>query len=54
MVIAASMVVLRTDRGDEMFRATLERSTQQILDLDALARLPPPDADRPPALRPER
>ncbi len=53
MVIAASMVVQRTDRGDEMFMATLERSAQQILDLDALALLPEPDAGRPAALRPE-
>lgn len=53
MVIAASIVTARTDRGDDMFMAWLARNAQQILDLDALALLPEPDAGRPPALRPE-
>ena len=36
MTIAASMVVERTERGDDMFMAWLERNGQQVLDLDAL------------------
>ncbi len=40
MTIAASMVVVRTDRGDDMFMTQLERSAQQVLDLDALSLLP--------------
>ena len=47
MTIAASMVVVRTDRGDDMFMAWLERNAQQMLDLDALALLPEPDAGQP-------
>ena len=53
MAIAASMVVERTERGDDMFMAWLERNAQQVLDLDALALLPEPGAGRPAALRPE-
>ncbi|HYF27039.1 MAG TPA: phosphotransferase [Baekduia sp.] len=53
MTIAASMVVQRTDRGDDMFMTSLERGAQQVLDLDALALLPEPGAGPPAALRPE-
>jgi hypothetical protein len=53
MTIAASMVVERTDRGDDMFMAWLERNAQQVIDLDALSLLPEPDAGRPAPLRPE-
>lgn len=53
MAIAASMLVVRTDRGDDMFMTTLARHCQQVLDLDALELLPEPGTDRPPALRPD-
>jgi len=36
MAIAASMLVVRTERGDDMFMTSLARGAQQILDLDAL------------------
>jgi hypothetical protein len=52
MTIAASMVVVRTERGDDMFMTWLERNAQQVLDLDALSLLPDPGAARPPALVP--
>lgn len=52
MAIAASMVTVRTDRGDDMFMAVFARSAQQALDLDAAALLPSPDATRPAPLRP--
>jgi hypothetical protein len=52
MTIAASMVVARTERGDDMFMTWLERNAQQILDLDALAVLPEPGTGRPAPLRP--
>ena len=52
MTVAASMVVVRTDRGDDMFMAWLARNAQQAIDLDALALLPDPSDGRPPALRP--
>jgi hypothetical protein len=52
MVVAASMVTVRTERGDDMFMAWLARNAQQVLDLDALALLPEPNAGRPPALQP--
>ncbi|WP_354700652.1 hypothetical protein DSM112329_00937 [Paraconexibacter sp. AEG42_29] len=52
MVIAASMVTVRTDRGDDMFMAWFARAAQQVLDLDALSLLPAVDAGRPQALRP--
>lgn len=51
MTIAASMVVVRTDRGDDMFMTQLARNAQQVLDLDALSLLPPPGG-KPPALVP--
>jgi hypothetical protein len=47
MTVAASMIVARTDRGDDMFMAWLERNAQQVLDLDAFALLPEPGAARP-------
>ena len=53
MTVAASMVVVRTDRGDDMFMTWLARNAQQILDLDALSLLPAPGTGRPPALRPD-
>jgi hypothetical protein len=54
MTVVASMIVGRTDRGDDMFMAWLHRNAQQILDLDALALLPEPHTGRPPALQPTR
>ncbi|WP_372792167.1 phosphotransferase, partial [Paraconexibacter sp.] len=53
MTVAASMVVVRTERGDDMFMTWLERNAQQVLDLDALDLLPEPDAGTPEPLRPE-
>ena len=53
MTVAASMVVVRTDRGDDMFMTWLARNAQQAIDLDALSLLPDPGDGRPPALRPE-
>ena len=47
MVVAPAMLVVRTDRGDEMFMALLERVCQQILDLDSLSLLPEPGAAPP-------
>lgn len=52
MTIAASMVVVRTERGDDMFMTWLARNAQQVLDLDALALLPSSDAEAPVALQP--
>lgn len=52
MVFVPAMVVGRTDRGDEMFMALLERVCQQILDLDSLDLLPEPGA-APAALVPD-
>jgi hypothetical protein len=40
MSIVSSMLVERTDRGDEMFMTMLERHCQHVLDTDALAVLP--------------
>jgi hypothetical protein len=51
MAIVASMIVERTDRGDEMFMASFSRAATQALDLDSLALLPEPGG-RPPALQP--
>jgi hypothetical protein len=51
MMIAASMVVERTARGDDMFMTQLARNAQQVLDLDALSLLPS-RGDRAPALMP--
>jgi Ecdysteroid kinase-like family len=40
MAIVSSMLVERTDRGDEMFMVMLARHCQHVLDTDALAVLP--------------
>ena len=53
MAIVASMVVERTERGDDMFMTWLARNAQQILDLDALDLLPEPSAAMPAALQPD-
>jgi hypothetical protein len=53
MAVAAAMLVVRTERGDDMFMACLSRAAQQAIDLDAVELLPPPSEGRPPALRPE-
>ncbi|AGB23965.1 putative aminoglycoside phosphotransferase [Mycobacterium sp. JS623] len=47
MVIVSSMLVVRTDRGDDMFMVMLERHCQHVLDTDALAMLPEPVAAEP-------
>ncbi len=44
MSIVSPMLVERTDRGDEMFMAMLERHCQHVIDIDALAILPQPSA----------
>jgi hypothetical protein len=53
MAVAASMLVQRTERGDEMFMTVLGRHCQQALDLDALDVLAEPGAGRPAPLRPD-
>src|SRR4051794_13091443 len=53
MAVAASMLVERTERGDEMFMTLLARHCQQALDLDAVALLAEPGAGRPAPLRPD-
>ncbi len=53
MAVAASMLVERTDRGDDMFMTSLARHAQQAIDLDSVALLPDPGTGRPPALRPD-
>src|SRR3954471_9834121 len=53
MAIAAAMLVERTERGDDMFMATLARGAQQALDLDSVDLLPAPGAGRPAPPRPE-
>ncbi|MEZ0366349.1 phosphotransferase [Mycobacterium sp. pUA109] len=40
MAIVSSMLVERTERGDQMFLTMLERHSQHVLDTDALAELP--------------
>jgi hypothetical protein len=52
MTIVASMVVVRTERGDDMFMSWLERNAQQVIDLDALSLLPEPTLGRPAPLQP--
>jgi hypothetical protein len=47
MTIVSPMLVQRTERGDEMFMAMIERHCEQVLDTDALALLPEPVAPRP-------
>ena len=46
MAIVSSMLVERTDRGDEMFMVMLRRHCQHVLDTDALAVLPEPACRR--------
>ena len=46
MAIVSSMLVARTDRGDEMFMVMLQRHCQHVLDTDALAVLPDPSVCR--------
>ncbi|HEY3189940.1 MAG TPA: phosphotransferase, partial [Solirubrobacteraceae bacterium] len=53
MAIAASMIVERTPRGDEMFVTMLARHAQQAIDLDAADLLPAAGSGRAPALRPD-
>lgn len=48
MAIVSSMLVARTDRGDEMFMTMLRRHCDHVLDTDALAALPEPSTDPPP------
>lgn len=50
MAIVSSMLVERTDRGDQMFMTMLRRHCDHVLDTDALATLPEPVAPEP--LRP--
>ncbi|WP_422747200.1 phosphotransferase [Mycobacterium sp. WMMD1722] len=47
MAIVSSMLVERTDRGDEMFMTMLARHCDHALDTDALAVLPEPVAPQP-------
>ena len=53
MTIAPAMVVERTERGDDMFMAVLERAAQMAIDLNAVELLPEPDAGANAPLRPE-
>jgi Ecdysteroid kinase-like family len=50
MAIVSSMLVERTERGDRMFMAMLQRNCDHVLDTDALATLPAAAAPEP--LRP--
>jgi hypothetical protein len=50
MAIVSSMLVERTDRGDQMFMTMLQRHCDHVLDTDALATLPAPTEPQP--LRP--
>ncbi|MDX1872878.1 phosphotransferase [Mycolicibacterium sp. 120266] len=47
MAIVSSMLVERTDRGDEMFMTMLHRHCEHVLDTDALATLPDSAAPQP-------
>lgn len=47
MTIVSPILVQRTERGDEMFMAMLERHCQHVLDTDALALLPEPVVPQP-------
>lgn len=47
MTIVSPMLVARTERGDDMFMAMLERHCEHILDTDALDILPAPSAPEP-------
>ena len=48
MAIVSSMLVERTDRGDQMFMTMLQRHCDHVLDTDALATLPVATAPEPP------
>ena len=50
MAIVSSMLVERTERGDEMFMTMLRRHSQHVIDTDALVTLPKPAV--PEALQP--
>ncbi len=50
MAIVSSMLVERTERGDDMFMTMLRRHSQHVIDTDALATLPAPAV--PEALQP--
>jgi hypothetical protein len=52
MTVCASMIVERTDRGDDMFMTWLARNAEQALDLDSVSLLPAAGAGRPAPLRP--
>ncbi|MCV7281075.1 phosphotransferase [Mycolicibacterium flavescens] len=47
MAIISSMLVERTERGDEMFMTMLRRHCQHVLDVDALSVLPEPTVPEP-------
>ena len=47
MAIVSSMLVERTERGDQMFMTMLQRHSQHVLDTNALATLPKPGAPEP-------
>jgi len=47
MAIVSSMLVERTERGDEMFMTMLQRHCEHVLDTGALAILPEPAAAQP-------
>ncbi|EUA33062.1 ecdysteroid kinase family protein [Mycobacterium avium subsp. avium 2285 (R)] len=47
MAIVSSMLVERTDRGDQMFMTMLRRHCDHVLDTDALATLPAASAPEP-------
>jgi Phosphotransferase enzyme family len=47
MAIVSPMLVQRTERGDDMFMAMIQRHCEQVLDTDALALLPEPVALQP-------
>jgi hypothetical protein len=51
MAVVSSMMVERTDRGDEMFLTMLDRHTSHVLDTGALDILPTPEASQ--ALTPD-
>jgi hypothetical protein len=51
MAVVSSMLVERTDRGDQMFLTMLDRHTSHVLDTGALDVLPP--AEAPQALTPD-
>jgi hypothetical protein len=40
MAVTASMIVVRTDRGDEMFSVMAERHAAQMATLDVFSMLP--------------